>query len=134
MTKGHGEKKTRMTEPAIIALLTEPTLKEAAKKVGISEATLWRWMQEPEFKEAFRDAKKQSVSQAVSQLQQSSGEAVQTLRDVMGDGAAPHSSKVSAAKTILDMALKAVETEELEARIEELEKQLGGSDDLKGAR
>lgn len=121
MSKGHGEKKSRQQEAAIIALLGEPTLRLAAEKAKISEATLWRWMQEPDFNAQYRAAKKQAVSQAVSRLQQSCGEAVDTLRDIMNDTAAPHSSRVSAAKTIIEMGFKAVEMEELEARIEQLE-------------
>lgn len=122
MTKGHGEKKSRRDQAAIIALLNEPTIKQAALKVGIGEATLWRWMQEPEFKEQFRLAKKQSLSQAVSKLQQSTGLAAETLLAICVDKEAPHASRVTASKTILEMGFKAVEIEELEARIDQLEK------------
>lgn len=122
MASGHGEKKSRTQEKAIIALLNEPTLKAAAAKAGIGEATLWRWQQEPDFAEQYRTAKRQAVSQAVSRLQQACGEAVDTLRTIMTDDEAPPSSRVTAAKTILETAFKAFEMEELEKRIEDLEK------------
>ena len=51
------------------------------------------------------------------QVQQATGEAVATLRQVMQAADAPASAKVSAAKTILETAVKAVELEDLEARI-----------------
>lgn len=132
--KGHGEKKSRKEEQAIIALLTASTIKEAANMVGIGEATLWRWMQESSFKEKFRSAKKQAFSQTVSRLQQSSGEAVETLRTIMNDITAPAPSRVTAAKSILEMAMKAVEFEELEARVEQLEEMLKEDGRLKGIR
>ena len=55
------------------------------------------------------------------QVQQATGEAVATLRQVMQTADAPASAKVSAAKTILETAVKAVELEDLEARIVALE-------------
>jgi hypothetical protein len=122
MTTGHGEKKGRQQETAIIALLTEPTMKLAAKKVGIGTATLWRWTQEDDFKELYRAAKKQAMSQAIGNLQQSCGEAVETLRTIMNDEASPAPSRVTAAKTILEMSMKAIETEDIEGRLEELER------------
>jgi len=48
---------------------------------------------------------------------------VETLRSVMQDKDAPASAKVSAAKAILETAIKAVELEDLEARIAALEAQ-----------
>jgi hypothetical protein len=49
----------RQAEAAIAALLAEPTIEAAARKAGISESTLLRWLQEPAFKAAFRAARRQ---------------------------------------------------------------------------
>ena len=57
------------------------------------------------------------------QVQQATGEAVATLRKIMQAADAAASAKVSAAKTILETAIKAVELEDLEARIAALEAQ-----------
>lgn len=134
MSRGHGDKRDRKQETAIMALLTESTLKQAADKVGIGESTLWRWMQDPDFKDRFREAKKQVVSQAVSRLQQSCGEAVDTLRIIMNDTLAPAHSRVAAAKTIIEMTIKAVENEELEARLEQLEQMMQEDNRTRGIR
>jgi len=56
-------------------------------------------------------------------VQQATGTAVQTLAAVMEDAEASASARVSAAKTILETAMKAVELEDLEARITALEQQ-----------
>jgi DNA-binding MurR/RpiR family transcriptional regulator len=117
-----GEKTEQKQERAISALLQAPSLKEAAKEAGISEATLHRWLKDNAFKEAYRAAKREVVNHAICRLQRSSGQAVKTLEDVMRDGESPATSRVSAAKIILEMALKGVEVEDLEKRIEVLER------------
>jgi len=120
--KGHGEKLTRKQEKAIAALLLKPTIADAAKEAGIGETTLWRWLQLEEFQNAFKDAKRKTVEQAIAQLVQVSSEAVKTLSDIMQDKTAPASARVSAAKAVLEMTFRADEREQLIERIEELEK------------
>lgn len=120
---GHGEKKSRKKEQAVVALLLQPSIGEAAKAAGIGESTLWRWLQQADFLETYRAAKREAVGQAVAQLQQASGGAVKTLADIMKDTGAPASARVSAAKCVLELAIKAVEIEDLSARVEFLEKQ-----------
>ena len=46
---GRGEKLSREEEQAVLALLTRPTVAEAAQARAVSEVTLWRWMQRPNF-------------------------------------------------------------------------------------
>lgn len=115
-------KMTRKMEAAVAALLTAPTISIAAQAVGISEQTLWRWLQLTEFQEKYREAKRQAVAQAVTRLQQATTKAVDTLEDIMNDKIAPPSSRVTAAKTVLEMAIKAIEMEDLAVRIEALER------------
>jgi hypothetical protein len=119
--KGHGEKLSRKQEALISALLTAPTLADAAHTAGIGEVTAWRWLKDATFQATYREARRQVVQQAIVQVQQATGEAVETLRQVMQAADAPASAKVSAAKTILETAVKAVELEDLEARIVALE-------------
>jgi hypothetical protein len=119
--KGHGEKLSRKQEALISALLLAPTLADAAHTAGIGEVTAWRWLKDPAFQTAYREARRAVVQQAITQVQRATGEAVETLRSVMQDTTAPASAKVSAAKTILETAIKAVELEDLEARLAILE-------------
>ena len=121
--KGHGEKLSRKQDTFISALLTTPTLADAAHTVGIGEVTAWRWLKEPTVQTAYREVRRAVVTQAIAQVQRATGEAVETLRAVMQDPEAPASAKVSAARTILETAVKAVELEDLEARIAALEAQ-----------
>lgn len=108
-------------EQAVLALLEHSTVRKAAQAVGVGEATLFRWLQIPEFQQAYREGKRQVVDHAISRLQQAAGEAVETLRRIMNDKTKPASPRVTAAKAVLDLAVRAVEIESLEARVQELE-------------
>lgn len=123
---GHGEKQSRKRELLICALLVEPTIEKAAAKVGIGSSTAFRWLQEPDFRAEYQQARKQAVSQAIAQLQQATTQAVITLVEVMNDREATPASRVSAAKTVLEMSMKAIELDDLATRIERLEKALEG--------
>ena len=117
---------TPRQEQSITALLCTGTLQAAAEASGIHEKTLRRWLRDDRsFQMAYREARRQVVQQAIVQVQQATGDAVETLRKVMQDADAPASAKVSAAKTILDTAIKAIELEDLEQRIVALETQQG---------
>ena len=73
----------------------------------------------------YREARRAVVQHAITRVQHATGEAVETLRAVMQDTTAPASAKVSAARAILETAVKAVELEDLEARMAALEVQTG---------
>src|SRR5438094_887680 len=59
--RGHGQKLTSKQETLIAALLTEPTYAAAAAKAGVGTATLYRWMHLPEFRAAYRRARRELV-------------------------------------------------------------------------
>lgn len=107
---------------ALSALLNSPTVADAAKKARLSQATLYRYLREPSFKAAYRHARTEIVEHAITQMQRDCATASNTLREVCEDKQAPASARVSAAKTIIDGAVKAVELQDLTARLEELEK------------
>ncbi|HKQ08577.1 MAG TPA: hypothetical protein VJ464_25875 [Blastocatellia bacterium] len=110
---------------ALLALLEHPTLKDAAAAVGIGETTLWRWSQELSFKAAYMDARREAVRQSIAHLQSATGEAVTCLRDVMKSTKASDAAKVSAARAVLELSIKAVEVEDLAERLAALEKVMG---------
>lgn len=120
----NGSKLTRKQESAIAALLTAPTIEAAAVVVGVGEVTLWRWMKLPEVQEAYRAARHEVVSQAIARLQRACSKAVDTLEEIMADQGAKDSARVNAAKAVLELSLKAGESEELVARVETLEEAL----------
>ena len=118
---GHGEKYTRCRERAVAALLTRPTVTEAAADIQIDERTLRRWMKHPQFDTDYRTARQQIVQHAIGELQEASLEAVSTLRSIMTDAEAPANARVSAARTVLELGLKAAAMDELDHRLAALE-------------
>ena len=125
--KGHGTKYVRKQEEAIAALLTQRNIDEAAKAVGIAPNTLLNWMKQPEFDTAYREARRAAFRQSIARLQQASGAAVSTLLKVMLDAGAPASTKVRVADCVLSHSAKAIELEDIEVRVAELEQALKSS-------
>jgi hypothetical protein len=119
---------TPKQEKAIAALLGAVTIQQAAIRADISESTLLRWLKLPVFASAYREARHHLVIQAVGHLQRACTGAVSVLCSVAADKTAPSSSRVSAARAILDTAMRASEIEDLAARMEELEGRLDAED------
>ena len=117
-----GSKFTRKKEEAIAALLTQRNVEEAARAAGIGTQTLLRWLKVPEFQTAYREARRAAFSQSIARLQQASSAAATTLRKIMLDPASPASTRVRAADSVLDHAKQAIEIEDVEARVAELER------------
>jgi len=109
---------------ALEALLSSASVATAADRAGVSERSLWRWLAEPGFKAALVEAQRE-LRQAVSiALRSAALVAVETLTGVAVDGSAPPGARVSAARTLLELAYRDV-ADDLEARLSELEARLG---------
>ena len=87
----------------------------------VGERTLHTWLKDRAFASAYREARATAVSQAIARLQQASSEAVDCLKDVMEDPEAAAPAKVTAARTVLEMAVKGTEIAELQRRLNALE-------------
>ena len=119
--KGHGSKFGRKKEEAIAALLTNRNIEEAARAIGIAPNTLLNWMKLAEFQAAYREARRAAFGQSIARLQQGTSAAATTLLKTMIDADTPASVKVRAAEAILNHAAKAIEIEDIEARVTALE-------------
>ena len=94
----------------------------AARAAGIGTRTLLRWLKLPEFLLAYRDARRAAFGQAIARLQQGASAAATTLLKTMVDPATPASVRVRAAECVMNQATKAIEIEDIEARVAALEK------------
>ena len=106
-------------EKLLFALLSEKDVRRASEKAGVGETTAWRWLKQAEFIAEYRRLRRDAVEQAAAQLQQASGEAVETLRKNLTCG--NPNAEISAAKIILEQAVKAVEILDLTERMEKIE-------------
>jgi len=122
---GHGAKLSQKMEQAIAALLSCRNVEDAARQVGIGTNTLRRWMKQPEFEAAHREAREALLSQAIARLQGASGAAANTVLKIMLSPEVPAGARLRAAEIVLEQAAKTSSVEELEARIAELERRAG---------
>jgi len=119
---GHGAKFRQKMEQAIAALLSHRNVEEAARAVGISPNTLLRWTKEPEFDAACRESRRTAFSQSIGLLQDASGAAVKTVLKIMLDSNVSAGTRLRAAEVVLERTAKAIEMEDLETRVAELER------------
>ncbi len=122
--KAVGEKLTPKQERALVALLDCGEIKKAAEIAEVGEVTLWRWLQAPDFQTRYRAARRQLVETAIAQLQSDCTTAARVLREVAEDRQAPASSRVAAARAIIEQSVSAVQLTDLQERLEEVERLL----------
>ena len=79
-------------------------------------------MKEPEFEKGYRQARRAAFGQSITKLYQMAGAAVSTLGKVRVDPNTSPSTKERAAEAILTHGAKAIELEDIEARVVELER------------
>jgi hypothetical protein len=122
--KAVGEKLTPKQERALVALLDCGEIKKAAEIAEVGEVTLWRWLQAPDFQTRYRAARRQLVETAIAQLQSDCTTAARVLREEAEDRQAPASSRVAAARAIIEQSVSAVQLTDLQERLEEVERLL----------
>lgn len=110
---------SRRHEAVIVALLSNPKIKDAAAAAGVNEATVWRLMQREDFQKAYRAAQEKALDGALGTLQGAASEAVATLQRNLSCGVP--AAEVGAAKVLLDFTLKARELFDYGDRIRALE-------------
>lgn len=53
-----GAKLDQKQEEAIVALLTHRNIEEAARAIDVAPSTLFRWLKDPDFDGAYREARR----------------------------------------------------------------------------
>jgi hypothetical protein len=112
----------RKQEDVIAALLTQRNMEEAARTAGVGIRTLIRWMKLPEFQKAYREARRAAFNQSIARLQQGTSAAATTLIKLLIEPGTPASVRARVADSIFNHAAKAIEIEDIEARVAELER------------
>jgi DNA-binding MurR/RpiR family transcriptional regulator len=111
-------------ERALAALLEEPTIKKAAAAAGVNEATLWRWLQTPDFRRAYMEFRRKAVQQAMARIQRFTTDAASVLHAIMQDESKPPYTRVAAANSIIASAARAVELDDQDERLAQIERDL----------
>ena len=100
-------------QAAIEALLTEPTVSQAAEKAGLSR----HWVQlqlsqNPTFRAAYREARLQALQHGIAMVTRYTPLAVQTLAKVASDEKAPYATRVAASAHLLNFGRQVGEVEQ----------------------
>jgi len=93
-------------QKGLLALLSSKNMAVAAKKAGVSRMTMYRWLQDPVFREEFRKQYECLLLDVTLHLQRSSLKAADLLVNIARDTKLPAGSRVSACRTIIEMGLK----------------------------
>ncbi|MDP9355752.1 MAG: phBC6A51 family helix-turn-helix protein [Chloroflexota bacterium] len=110
---------------AVETLLATGEVAAAAREAGVSRDTLHRWLKQPLFVQAVRDAEAKAVDDLSRLLVRLGRTAAATLAKAMSDPVAPYPTRVRAADAVLGRLLQLRELATLEARVAELERAAG---------
>lgn len=112
---------TNRQQRAIAALLASRSIADAAQAVDVTDRTLYRWMQIPEFKAALASAEGELIDGATRRLLQLQDAAITTVALVMADEKYSPTVRLRAAGIVLDHLLKLRELRNVEQRLAALE-------------
>ena len=114
---------TTLQLKAIPIILASKNITEGVKKAGIKRETYYQWIREPEFKAEFTRQRREVIDLALHDLKTSASEAVSVLRGLLK--AEGESVRFRAAQAILDNVIKSIEIENIEKRLDVLERRVG---------
>jgi hypothetical protein len=109
---------------AIPIILGARTITDGCKAAKIGRDTFYLWMSDDDFKAEYRRQEKAIIEEAFHELKAGIGESVKVLRSLLG--ARNENVRLKAAQGILDNVTKIIELQELEGRIEALERSGNG--------
>jgi hypothetical protein len=119
----------RNADAALLAALAGgSTVADAARAADVSARTVFRRLQDPAFRSELEAARAATIERVGAMLADSATAAVSVLRALL-DPVIPPSVRLSAARAILELALRYREVGDLEARVRALEELLGGRDE-----
>jgi hypothetical protein len=102
-------------------LLQSSSITEASELCGVSSRSFTRYLQNDEFRERLRQAKLALIGGAVNELRMTSKQMVGVLKSVALDPIAPFQARVSAARSIISLAIECGDIQELRQELRQLE-------------
>jgi hypothetical protein len=118
---GHGAKTSAVREQAIVALLSEPTIGQAAARCGIGERTLHRWLTDDKaFQAEYEAARHATFQAAISRIPALTVRAVETLADLLGAATQP-AVRLGAARTVAEIGMHQYDGETILRKLDAIE-------------
>jgi len=121
-----GRGRRNADEQLLMGLACGATVDNAARQAGISAATAYRRLADPDFGQRLQKMRGDMVSRTAGTLTAAASEAVRTLLELLKN---PTSSAVrlGAARAVLEIGMKLREVSDLEERLSALEQQMSAT-------
>ena len=103
----------------LVALLSRPSIHEAALAAGVSISTAFRWRRQPKFKARLDSMRREQFEQGLHNIHSLTSAAVETLKRNLDCG--KPAVEVAAASRIVDIGLKFAELSDVVRRLDQLE-------------
>src|SRR5262249_62398805 len=103
--------------------LSERTIEDAARKVGVNEKTLRKWLKDAAFQDAYRQARQAFKERTVALLLAANAKAIDTLVACL-DADRP-GDRIKAAVAVLEHTHRGLEQLDVLGRLEALERKAG---------
>jgi hypothetical protein len=116
------EKMSRSKEMAVAVLATTSNYREAARKLGVTDTQIYKWLRDEAFKKRVEEQRSLIVEDSLSKMKVACSLAADTLIELLND--VNPIIRRGAANDILTHVTKLMELKEMELRINELEKRL----------
>ncbi len=121
MNPGKPRKSLVSNELLLISLACGSTIEAAAAKAGLSKRTVNRRLEDPAFRQKLQEFRANMLERASAMLGAAAMEAVKTLLGLM-ERSIPHSTRLGAARAVIELGLKLRDLLEVEQRLSALEK------------
>ena len=108
----------------LLLVLQAATVKAGLEAADVHRATWHRWMKEPAFKTAYTAARREMHDEARGDLRNGVRYAVTSLLGLLASK--NETVRLQACRTVLELAQRSVEVDELGARLERIEHALNG--------
>ncbi len=110
----------------LAALAAGATNEQASRMAGVSEATVRRRLQEPDFQRRLAEIQRDAVNGATAALGAIALRAVTALSELLGGGTPP-AVRLGAARAVLEIGGRLREERDLAARLQQVEEMLARS-------
>jgi hypothetical protein len=119
------EAKQQKDHRLLLALACGASVEVAARTVGISESTIRRRLHEKRFSARLTQMRSDMAVRVADQLTAASTEGARTMVELMKQGNPP-SVRLGASRAVVELSMKSRENADLQQRMAELERRLGG--------
>ena len=106
--------------PLAMALASGCSVKQAATEAGVSERTAFRRLNDLSFRKHVHEIRRVALEEAISKLSAAGSSAVDAMLSLMTSDVPP-STRLAAARAVLEFGCRLRETNDFETRLSELE-------------